>query len=104
MFADDDVHISGDGKLGGIVEPNPARCYQTNEDYVQYDYPSVSQINFVAKQKKINIIFAIIKNKGNQGVFKMYKKLSKSIENANFGILDEKEESVIDLVVNNYKV
>lgn len=104
LIADDEFHIAGDGKLGGILEPNPARCYTEDGEYRVYDYPSVSQINYVAKNNKINIIFAVAK-RDNSRVLPVYKKMLKVIENSNFGILDDTDaNNVISLVVDNYKV
>lgn len=104
FFSDDRYHVAGDGKLAGIFEPNPARCYTNNSEYLLYDYPSTSQINYVVKQNKINIIFAIVK-KPNSTMDIIYSKLSKSIVNSNFGLLDDKDDNnVISLLVDNYKV
>lgn len=103
-FSDADFHIAGDGRLGGIVEPNPAKCYNDSNEYQLYDYPSISQINYVAKQNNINIIFAIVTRK-NSLYSGVYEKLSKAIEHSNFGILDKRDtKNVINLVVENYKV
>ncbi|EFA03618.2 integrin beta-PS [Tribolium castaneum] len=99
---DAEFHIAGDGKLAGIVEPNDARCYMENNTYTHdlaFDYPSVSQINHVAKDNNINIVFAIVNKKR---VVDVYKKLSESIENSNIGVLDERSENVIKLVLDNY--
>ncbi|RZC33867.1 integrin beta-PS, partial [Asbolus verrucosus] len=101
---DADFHIAGDGKLAGVIEPNDAQCHMKNHSYTHdliLDYPSVSQINHVAKENNINIIFAIV-NK-NRPV-KYYRSLSEEIENSNMGILDTKSENVINLVLDNYNV
>ncbi|KAJ8954366.1 hypothetical protein NQ318_011039 [Aromia moschata] len=101
---DAEFHIAGDGKLAGVIEPNDAKCHMLNNlytDYLKYDYPSVSQINYVARENNINIIFAIVKKDGN--IKQSYQKLSDRIENSNFGELQENDNSVINLVVSNYK-
>ncbi|CAG9858294.1 unnamed protein product [Phyllotreta striolata] len=94
-------HIAGDGKLAGVIEPNPARCYEDDADYLTYDYPSVSQLNYVANENNVNIIFAIVK-KGND-LFTAYKRLSLNVKNSNFGELSDKGgKNVVHLVVDNY--
>ncbi|KAJ8920767.1 hypothetical protein NQ315_004907 [Exocentrus adspersus] len=97
-------HIAGDGKLAGVIEPNDAKCHMTNNyytDYLTYDYPSISQINHIAKENNINIIFAIVPK--NEDIIKLYQKLSDTIENSNFGVLQDKDNNnVISLVVKNY--
>lgn len=101
---DDEYHIAGDGKLAGVGEPNPAKCYDGNEEYLNYDYPSISQINHIAKLNSMNIIFAIV-NKPNSRTAYSYNRLSKRIETSNFGLLDEQDDNnVINLIVENYKV
>ncbi|XP_057656374.1 integrin beta-PS-like isoform X1 [Diorhabda carinulata] len=98
---DAEFHIAGDGKLAGVIEPNPARCYEDDKEYLIYDYPSVSQINYVAKENNINIIFAIVKK---TYIKSSYQLLSDIIENSKFGQLDEKDDdSVIKLIVDNYR-
>lgn len=90
--------------MAGVIEPNVAKCFNDSKDYYRYDYPSISQINYVAKQNKINIIFAIVKTR-NSDMDIRYSKLSKMIENSNFGLLQDKDtHNVINLVVENYKV
>lgn len=101
---DAEFHIAGDGKLAGVVEPNDAQCHMENNMYTHdlvLDYPSVSQINHVAKENNINIVFAIVKKKR---IVDTYKKLSEVIENSNIGVLDERSENVINLVLDNYNV
>lgn len=103
-FLDQEFHLAGDGKLAGILEPNPAKCYKDDEDYLIYDYPSISQINYVAKLHNINIIFAIVAE-NSPNIIPLYKQLNKMVENSNFGILDQKDsKNVINFVIENYKV
>lgn len=98
------LHIAGDGKLIGILEPSPSTCYTRDTDYLTYDYPSVSQINYVAKQHKINIIFAIPRAETSE-ISKAYKKLSAVIENSKFGFFGRQDgNNVVHLIEENYKV
>lgn len=101
FFSDTSLHVSGDGKLGGILEPNPGRCYKDDMDYYKYDYPSLSQINYLANQQKVNIIFAILSRGGTY--FPFYNELPNVIENSRFAELS-KTENVIELIKDNYKV
>lgn len=85
---DASFHIAGDGKLAGIVEPNDAKCHMENNSYtayLQYDYPSVSQISHIISENNINIIFAIVNNKN---IIPSYQQLAEQIKTASFGILD----------------
>ncbi|VEN56395.1 unnamed protein product, partial [Callosobruchus maculatus] len=100
---DAEFHIAGDGKLAGVIEPNIAKCYTDDREYLKYDYPSVSQLNYVAQENNINIIFAIVK-KPYTALKESYATLSKHIKNSNFGELNSRDaNSVINLVLDNYK-
>lgn len=94
--------------MAGVVEPNDAKCHMFGNsytDYLKYDYPSVSQINHIAKENNINIIFAIVKKKNYGSYTTSYQMLSQRIENSNFGELqDNDNNNVISLVVKNYNV
>lgn len=101
---DAEFHIAGDGKLAGVVDSNDGQCHMENDKYthdLKLDYPSISHINYVAKENNINIVFAIV-NKPK--AVDSYRKLSEVIENSNMGALDERSENVIKLVVENYNV
>lgn len=102
---DADFHIAGDAKLAGIVEPNDAQCHMENNKYTHdliYDYPSISQINYVAKQNNINLVFAIVKGKGNDRIVKIYERLQQRIENSVAGGLTQNSDNVVSLVAENY--
>ncbi|XP_049775853.1 integrin beta-PS-like [Schistocerca cancellata] len=98
--SDAPFHFAGDGKLAGIVEPHDGRCYMENGEYTHslvFDYPSVGQINEKAKENNINIIFAVTE------LQKMiYGNLSQRIQGSSYGILDDKSDSVIKLVRDQY--
>ncbi|XP_072391431.1 integrin beta-PS-like [Diabrotica undecimpunctata] len=98
---DAEFHIAGDGKLAGVIEPNPGTCYSSDEEFLIYDYPSVSHINYVAQEKKVNIIFAIVK-KGT-ALKVSYQHLSDNIDNSKFGEISQGTDSnIINLIVDNY--
>lgn len=95
-------HTAGDGKLGGVVEPNDGKCHMKNNEYTDsliYDYPSVSHINYVAKKRNINLFFAI--DKSTSHVFDTYKKLAVMIENSEVGDIRTDIDRLID---NFYRV
>ncbi|KAJ0181644.1 hypothetical protein K1T71_002366 [Dendrolimus kikuchii] len=53
-------HSVGDGKMIGIIKPNDMKCHYKDglhQTALDLDYPSVSQINAIALEKKIKIIF-----------------------------------------------
>lgn len=97
---DDKFHYAGDGRLAGIVAPNDERCH-LNEDseyeaYDIYDYPSVAQVNKIAKRENINIIFAV------SGFVELYADISRLIETSSYGLMNEDSSNVVELVVNQY--
>lgn len=95
-------HYAGDGKLGGIVKPNDGECHLDNEG-VMYthstllDYPSVSQINQVAKEDNINIIFAVTSEQTS-----VYTRLAQMIEGSSTGQLTANSSNIVDLVKTEY--
>lgn len=99
---DESFHVAGDGKLAGVVEPNDGKCHMKDDLYTHsliLDYPSVSHINYVAKENNINIIFAVVQ----QG-YAIYKDLERSIENSLAGVLESNSENVVNLIQENYNV
>ncbi|GJQ85656.1 hypothetical protein Trydic_g20204 [Trypoxylus dichotomus] len=102
--SDAEFHVAGDGKLAGIVEPNDAACHMVNNEYVKgldLDYPSISQLNQIAKENNINIIFAVV-DRGDY-VYNVYRTLQENFENSGVGKLDESSSNVVNLVYDNYK-
>lgn len=85
----------------GILEPNDAKCLMVNNKYdgLKNDYPSISHLSEIAKENDVNIIFAVVEK-----VQKIYKLLSENIVNSKFGVLKNKSQNVVQLVVDNYKV
>lgn len=90
--------------MGGILKPNPGKCYTNETDYLVYDYPSVSHISYIANQENFNIIFGIPASNGSETA-KIYKNLHDVIKGSYFGLLHKNDSNgIIDLVVKNYKV
>lgn len=95
-------HYAGDGKLGGIVKPNDGECHldSAGEYYthsVLQDYPSVAQINQVAKQNQMNLIFAVTEEQSS-----VYAQLSKMIDGSGHGQLTQDSSNVVELVKAEY--
>lgn len=93
-------HYAGDGKLGGIVQPNDGECHMEDNSYTHstlQDYPSISQINLKVKQHAINVIFAVTSEQ-----IGVYEELSKHIEGSSSGILSEDSGNVVELVREQY--
>ncbi|XP_035709741.1 integrin beta-PS isoform X2 [Folsomia candida] len=101
MASDGPFHIAGDGKLGGIVEYNDMVCHLDQAGYYTHstlqDYPSVGQINHVAKRSKTYIIFAVTEDH-----FELYSQLSKRIDKSTAGRLRSNSDNVVELVKNQY--
>lgn len=128
LFATDSIfHYAGDGKLGGIVKPNDGKsmiikklskdysnfCNQRNffglglchldengyySESVHQDYPSLSQINRLVTDSKINIIFAVPEDSVD-----IYKKLSEHIPGSITGKLESDSSNIVDIIKDNYK-
>ncbi|KAK7075788.1 Integrin beta-1, partial [Halocaridina rubra] len=95
-------HYAGDGKLGGIVKPNDGVCHlDLRGEYYTHstlqDYPSVAQINQVAKEHKMNIIFAVTEEQAS-----VYSRLSQMIEGSSHGQLTANSSNVVELVKQEY--
>jgi len=96
-------HYAGDGKLGGIVKPNDGECHLDTEGKMYthstlQDYPSVAQINRVAKQENINIIFAVTSEQTS-----VYTRLSTMIEGSSTGQLTANSSNIVELVKSEYR-
>ncbi|KAI5633054.1 integrin beta chain VWA domain-containing protein [Phthorimaea operculella] len=93
-------HYAGDGKLGGIVQPNDGQCHMEDNSYTHstiQDYPSISQINLKVKKNAINVIFAVTSEQ-----ISVYEQLSKHIEGSSSGVLSEDSGNVVELVRDQY--
>lgn len=89
-------------KLAGVVMPNDGLCHLENDYYTlssEQDYPSISHINLKAKEKAVNVIFAV--TEANKGV---YEKLSNLIEGSSSSVLSSDSSNIVDVVRNEYNV
>ncbi|KAK2164572.1 hypothetical protein NP493_1406g01044 [Ridgeia piscesae] len=95
-------HIAGDGKLGGIVKPNDGVCHMDGNGFysesLSQDYPSISQLSHKIAEKKVNIIFAVTKER-----LPLYRKLSELFEGSVVGELANDSSNIVELVRANYQ-
>lgn len=99
---DSGFHYAGDGKLGGIVTPNDGICHLDDNGYYTestvQDYPSLSQLRHKISEMKVNIIFAV-----TAGQVSVYRELSKNLEGAYTGQLENDSSNVVQLVRDQYE-
>merc|ERR1719410_1593866 len=61
--SDQSFHIAGDGKLGGLVDPNDGLCHLNSSGFYDWstvqDYPSLGHIAYEARENSVNIIWAV---------------------------------------------
>ncbi|KAK4294312.1 hypothetical protein Pmani_019783 [Petrolisthes manimaculis] len=94
-------HMAGDGLLGGITAPSDEECHLNEareyDAYDKYDYPSISQIDKVAGEHQINIIFAVSNH------FVLYEQVSSLVQTSTFGRLDKEANNILNLVKEQYE-
>ncbi|XP_019623785.1 PREDICTED: integrin beta-1-A-like [Branchiostoma belcheri] len=103
VFASDaPFHSAGDGKLGGILTPNDAKCHLdssgTYTELNNLDYPSVGQLIAVLEERNIQPIFAVT---GEQ--IDIYRGLADMFSGAIAETLAEDSSNVVYLVEDAYK-
>ncbi|KAI5639674.1 integrin beta chain VWA domain-containing protein [Phthorimaea operculella] len=91
LSTDDTYHSAGDGRAVGAYMQNDMKCHlidSSNPNVIHtydkkaslfYDYPSVSQINYMASKRNMFLFFV-----AKQKVAREYKALSKAIFGAHF--------------------
>ncbi|XP_055868207.1 integrin beta-1-like [Biomphalaria glabrata] len=93
-------HLAGDGKFGGATRQSNLKCALKNNEYEYekiYDYPSVSQLASKLREKKANVIFAVMDN-----VYKHYTKLAHLLDGAVVGVLQNQSENIVQLINDKY--
>lgn len=99
---DQSFHIALDGKLGGLVTPNDGQCHLNRTGFYTYstvqDYPSIGHINQLAKNKAVNIIWAVTESK-----FGLYKGLSEIVAGSRAGKLTKDSSNIVELVKQQYQ-
>lgn len=99
LFTDTVYHSAGDGKFVGAMTPNDMKCHLENNTYTEalvYDYPSVSQINKIATENNIKIIFA-----ADRKVQRTYEALEKKILGSKYVPLNG---SIAEVITTEYLV
>ncbi|XP_054006047.1 integrin beta-PS-like [Hylaeus anthracinus] len=95
-------HIAGDGKLAGIIEPNDCLCHLDKDGFYTHsllqDYPSISQINAIARKYNMNIIFAVTNYRNAT-----YQLLSRSISGSSVGTIQKNLKNIVTLISSEYK-
>ncbi|GAA6227175.1 integrin beta-1-like [Lates japonicus] len=97
---DGGFHFAGDGKLGGIVLPNDGKCHLHENVYTQanfQDYPSVTHIAEILRQKNIQIIFAVTKE-----VSHLYEGLRSIFPKCAVGTLSNNSHNILQIIVDAY--
>ncbi|PNF14413.1 hypothetical protein B7P43_G01720 [Cryptotermes secundus] len=99
---DTGFHIAGDGKLGGIIEPNDGKCHLDEGGMYTHstlqDYPSILHLKHRVRENAINILFAVTKPQQE-----VYSLLSKNIDGAKVGHLTANSSNILELVEEQYK-
>ena len=98
--SDANFHFAGDGRLGGIVEPNLGECRMVGDELPgddPYDYPSIGQVRAAALQNHVNLIFATAASE-----LAVYRELSQLIEGSAVGVLSSNSSNIIALIQDNY--
>ncbi|XP_057381289.1 integrin beta-PS-like [Daphnia carinata] len=103
VFATDaHSHLAGNGRLGGIIQPNDGLCHldpdNTYIEALNQDYPSLGQISRFAKDNDINIIFAVTND-----VKSSYQEFSKFVPGSSVANLDPDSENIVELVRETYE-
>lgn len=102
VATDEEFHLAGDGKLGGVIIPNDGRCHLKNNRYVGsaiYDYPSMHHIAEVAQRNKMNLVFTV-----SDKVAGDFKVLSGIIgPTARVASLQLKDDTIANLIDEVYK-
>ncbi|XP_052747157.1 integrin beta-PS [Bicyclus anynana] len=95
ISTDSTYHRAGDGKFVGAIRPNNMQCNLNDKNYLIYDYPSLSQINKIATENNIMIIFAV-----NNESINDYEALGRKIKNAK--CVPIQLEGVVDMIIKEY--
>ncbi|KAL5506606.1 hypothetical protein EMCRGX_G008288 [Ephydatia muelleri] len=106
---DADSHQAGDGKLGGVVKPNPHTCLMNDtyglqdvdyQAYGLYDYPSLGDIR---EQLRINNVIPILAVTSDE--LARYMAYTKELESvgATVGTLAADSSNILNLISSAYK-
>lgn len=120
--SDQSFHIAMDGKLGGLIKPNDGKCHLNSSGFythstiqvwkccnflfltplpnkvTQQDYPSIGQISHIAREKNVNIIWAVTLDK-----FDLYNTLTEIVDGSTAGVISNDSSNVVQLVRRQYE-
>lgn len=90
-------------KIGGVIRPNDGECHLNSTNVYDMsllqDYPSLGQISRIAKNKAINIIFAV-----TETVNPTYFEFADLISGASVGTLTSDSSNIVTIINNTYMV
>ncbi|XP_072179021.1 integrin beta-1-like [Diadema setosum] len=101
---DASFHFAGDGRLGGIVEPNDGQCHMDPVTNLYtwstlQDYPSIGHLSAKLRENNVIPIFAVTRDQTS-----LYSSLETYIEGATVGELDADSGNVVSLIRDNYEL
>ena len=89
--------MAGDGKLGGLVDPNDGLCHLNSSGFYdwskQQDYPSLGHIASVARDNGVNIIWAVTSKHIN-----LYTSLTEIVSASLAGQIDSDSSNIVELI------
>ena len=95
-------HIAGNGKLGGIVAPNDGQCHFNSTGFYDWstlqDYPSLGQIDHVAKEHNVNVIWAVTASH-----LSLYQGLTQLMTASVAGEISSDSSNVVELIQELYQ-
>ena len=89
--------------MGGVLRPNDGECH-LNAAGTEYthgllqDYPSLGQINQIAQEHSMNIIFAV-----TESVAEPYEMFRPLVKGSTVGILKPDASNIVGLVEEQYQ-
>lgn len=103
LATDAQMHMAGDGLLGGAIAKNNKMCYlDQNGDYTAaliQDYPSLEEIYRELSKRKVNVIFAV-----TEDVFNYYQQINELMtELTRVGVLQSDSSNILQLVEDGFK-
>ena len=63
------------------------------------DYPSIGQVNYLARKHNVHVIWAVTEDK-----FRLYSELAKMVEGSSAGVISSDSSNVVELVRKQYEV
>ncbi|KRT78632.1 hypothetical protein AMK59_7947 [Oryctes borbonicus] len=107
LSTDATFHFAGDGKLGGVYEPNDMQCHSNGNEYlylIEQDYPSIGQLGYIMRKNNIHLLFAIRINENEiyTRTYEDYEQLSGILPNTYVGKLLNDSSNVVNLIKDIY--